>query len=247
MRRDLKFQSPSRGGHLRGAAPTGPSAAQAARVSVPFTRGTPPWHAERRKSKPARCMFQSPSRGGHLRGARPADYAGPTASVSVPFTRGTPPWRMPLAAARSKFPTVSVPFTRGTPPWLLGAMQAGRAVLQVFQSPSRGGHLRGRYPPETSGHARRSVSVPFTRGTPPWRGYQRCRRSRAMRFSPLHEGDTSVAPGACGWQPRACITVSVPFTRGTPPWRAADLQRGARQRLVSVPFTRGTPPWRSTA
>src|ERR1035441_4659829 len=39
----------------------------------------------------------------------------------------------------------------------------------------------------------------------------------ARRFSPLHEGDTSVArDGAQLWMPPN--GVSVPFTRGTPPW-----------------------------
>ena len=40
-------------------------------------------------------------------------------------------------------------------------------------------------------------------------------------FSPLHEGDASVAYARLP-RPQAAILVSVPFTRGTPLWRAAD-------------------------
>ena len=43
-----------------------------------------------------------------------------------------------------------------------------------------------------------------------------------QRFSPLHEGDTSVACrgiAAALW----AYSVSVPFTRGTPLWRLARL------------------------
>ena len=61
-----------------------------------------------------------------------------------------------------------------------------------FQSPSRGGHLRGaeagRQPRTDS-----TVSVPFTRGTPPWRGGEANQDHAPVGFSPLHEGDTSVA------------------------------------------------------
>ena len=37
------------------------------------------------------------------------------------------------------------------------------------------------------------VSVPFTRGTPPWHWQTDCHSKLIFRFSPLHEGDTSVA------------------------------------------------------
>ena len=134
---------------------------------------------------------------------------------------------------------VSVPFTRGTPPWPASAPVSTIATCP-FQSPSRGGHLRGGYKPstkdprnlrfsplhegdtsvaikvETMREFRQSVSVPFTRGTPPWPGAEQPARAGAV--------------------------VSVPFTRGTPPWR----RRNARWKAhppVSVPFTRGTPPW----
>ena len=40
------------------------------------------------------------------------------------------------------------------------------------------------------------VSVPFARGTPPWPRMQAIKTQRMQRFSPLREGDTSVA-GTC--------------------------------------------------
>ena len=63
------------------------------------------------------------------------------------------------------------------------------------------------------------VSVPFTRGTPPWPWQPVTGSSTIVRFSPLHEGDTSVAGGSA-WHQAARKKVSVPFTRGTPPWRS---------------------------
>ena len=160
-------------------------------VSVPFTRGTPPWPipsrpslsrswcfsplhegdtsvASRTQPTSTRCTrFQSPSRGGHLRGAQHLGDHRPLVVVSVPFTRGTPPWRLPISSRHGDAHGVSVPFTRGTPPWprLRSYQDAG---LIAFQSPSRGGHLRGIH---------QHGALPDT----------------IQRFSPLHEGDTSVA------------------------------------------------------
>jgi len=62
-------------------------------------------------------------------------------SVSVPFARGTPPWLTHGEASRGRL-YVSVPFARGTPPWRCHG-QSGRQDVAGFQSPSRGGHLRG--------------------------------------------------------------------------------------------------------
>ena len=158
-----KFQSPSRGGHLRGTAGQGRCRAPGS-VSVPFTRGTPPWlqipltttlymsfqspsrgghlrGGTRSLTATVLSAFQSPSRGGHLRGGEIALVAGSSIHVSVPFTRGTPPWHVLLASA-GPGDSVSVPFTRGTPPWRTSpAHRSERSV--AFQSPSRGGHLRG--------------------------------------------------------------------------------------------------------
>ena len=134
--------------------------------------------------------------------------------------------------------TVSVPFTRGTPLW-------PRAWGWICPTCN--------------------VSVPFTRGTPLWRGSGNSRGCLVRCFSPLHEGDTSVAQ----LSPISGITnspVSVPFTRGTPLWQLARLLRDLAHRRfsplhegdtsvalnrieprlllrVSVPFTRGTPLW----
>ena len=41
--------------------------------------------------------------------------------------------------------------------------------------------------------AKSEVSVPFTRGTPLWLIHEEPFRDCVLRFSPLHEGDTSVA------------------------------------------------------
>ena len=156
-------------------------------VSVPFTRGTPPWPGPSRQL-PAVSIGFSPLHEGDTSVAGRLDstvgdastsfsplHEGDTSvarcqtlrrpmrsSVSVPFTRGTPPWRWLTASNTGPVITVSVPFTRGTPPW-----------------PHR----------QPVAAASMQVSVPFTRGTPPWRRTIRTRH----RFSPLHEGDTSVA------------------------------------------------------
>ena len=164
-RASFSFQSPSRGGHLRGT-PRLLEAICGLAVSVPFTRGTPPW-LEREKRKLIRQNSFSPL------------HEGDT-SVA-----GVRPGRTNLT------PLVSVPFTRGTPPWLVPA-GTGIQAASGFQSPSRGGHLRGtNY--ERGRLTNYEVSVPFTRGTPPW-----------------HQ---------CGGGFRFLCGVSVPFTRGTPPWR----------------------------
>jgi len=158
-------------------------------VSVPFARGTPPWRSGSPKS-------------------------GCCKMVSVPFARGTPPWHAsfaPLPCVSS----VSVPFARGTPPWHGKKVRDG-FTRYLFQSPSRGGHLRGFgalsfgsfvgcFSPLREGDtsvARNNrtttrhgilVSVPFARGTPPWLQERAGTEQEAARFSPLREGDTSVA------------------------------------------------------
>ena len=78
-------------------------------------------------------------------------------------------------------------------------------LFPTFQSPSRGGHLRGPVP----GRSRHRIAV---------------------GFSPLHEGDTSVAVASTTCRPENA-TVSVPFTRGTPPWPGAMM--GVRYDIVS--------------
>ena len=161
-------------------------------VSVPFTRGTPPWLFPDEETARTYLEFQSPSRGGHLRGVRTIGPDPQGAGVSVPFTRGTPPWR--------------------------NASGEDRAEHLLFQSPSRGGHLRGMLCPNV--YYLLGVSVPFTRGTPPWPERAGLEDGISASFSPLHEGDTSVARNArCMWL--GTYRVSVPFTRGTPPWPRA--------------------------
>ena len=69
-------------------------------------------------------------------------------------------------------PVVSVPFTKGgTPSWpMMLSIARTTSPLVMFQSPSLGGHLCGPLLP----------AAPL--------------RSPFACFSPLHEGDTSVAP-----------------------------------------------------
>ena len=63
-------------------------------------------------------------------------------------------------------------------------------------SPLREGDTSVAYGHERGQPDDRGVSVPFARGTPPWRWRGSCSRRRIIRFSPLREGDTSVAPSA---------------------------------------------------
>jgi len=85
--------------------------------------------------------------------------------VSVPFSRGTPPWG---STFNGKQTAIS-----GFSPLLEGDTSVGEVALYpgpvapVFQSPSRGGHLRGQ-------QDRMVYSQP------------------QFSFSPLLEGDTSV-------------------------------------------------------
>jgi len=302
------FQSPSRGGHLRGAQQS---------------NNNPPWHLgfsplregdtsvasgtgrDRAGSRP----FQSPSRGGHLRGA----YEPANTQLFIEFqspSRGGHLRGTAIGTASGYVSTVSVPFARGTPPWLPGRRRAtalirfsplregDTSVARIprpgyrrfdrfsplregdtsvatlgpapwlerpgFQSPSRGGHLRG--PPTRPGRSVVGrVSVPFARGTPPWPAYGGSNARREHGFSPLREGDTSVArrrrwlvSARPGFSPLREGDTSVArmlparptrFNRFSP-LREGDtsvathkfLQSGSY--LVSVPFARGTPPWR---
>ena len=231
--------------------------------------------------------FQSPSRGGHLCGQVACRPVRPYLTVSVPFTRGTPLWLRIDASRRYSYP-VSVPFTRGTPLWqslpsvtqrtglgfsplhegdtsvaTSGSCVAGASA--PFQSPSRGGHLCG-FCEASHPRCRDNVSVPFTRGTPLWRISRMLRFSLVCGFSPLHEGDTSVA-AICGrrsglvhsFSPLhegdtsvATDEVSTPAsaTKFQSPSRGGHLcgaernSSGVSAAEVSVPFTRGTPLWR---
>jgi len=233
-----EFQSPSRGGHLRGAprplrcvrsvrrfspllegdTSVGPATRSwstvGSRVSVPFSRGTPPWGARSRICTPGSCRFQSPSRGGHLRGQ-------PQGAVLSPIYPGFSPLLEGDTSVGVEALGASMTDTSGFSPLLEGDTSVGR---QDPRSPRKsasfspllegdtsvGGlcrRLRGwnaRFSPLLEGDtsvgpplalwawAVRQVSVPFSRGTPPWGGRLRGRRLRGLRFSPLLEGDTSV-------------------------------------------------------
>ena len=212
--RDVRFQSPSRGGHLRGEVYDFMDS-EGFHVSVPFTRGTPPWRGQEGFAPVERVVFQSPSRGGHLRGLLPRASADSGSPCFSPLHEGDTSVAVEFQILYDGGQLVSVPFTRGTPPWPEHPAGGGRRS-SAFQSPSRGGHLRGnlrihrRLPgywfqsPSRGGHLRGLRLHPDF-------GFA------YFGFSPLHEGDTSVA----AWAPRATqpnVQVSVPFTRGTPPW-----------------------------
>src|ERR1035437_1413895 len=137
--------------------------------------------------------------------------------VSVPFARGTPPWRARRNAFQPPIDTFQSP-SRGGHLRGQGRAHDARYNTPEFQSPSRGGHLRGSFT-LFSGGPLRPVSVPFARGTPPWRSspwlwelwrfaFQSPSRGGHLR------GDRLNRIG--GWRYR----VSVPFARGTPPWRS---------------------------
>src|ERR1019366_3048802 len=257
------FQSPSRGGHLRGSRRQADFTFCHSSFS-PLHEGDTSVAIALSAPQGANLQFQSPSRGGHLRGHQGQQSKTPLLRlVSVPFTRGTPPWRL-RRWWRTRRRPVSVPFTRGTPPWR--RFDPSPRVIIRFQSPSRGGHLRGTGTVAASWSGT-SVSVPFTRGTPPWHWYLTAaggtmfqspsrgghlrggsagvaRDKAHLSFSPLHEGDTSVARPA-------------DFNTGTlsrfSPLHEGDTSVARKGRYyvehesqVSVPFTRGTPPWRRT-
>ena len=226
--RGKQFQSPSRGGHLCG------SLVADGRAISRFS----PLHEGDTSVAAASGAVPSRSR------------------VSVPFTRGTPLWpRLRHLCLGYAFQSPSRGghlcghvlaqsiVARRFSPLHEGDTSVARILASSpessFQSPSRGGHLCG----PGSGFVKPSVtavSVPFTRGTPLWP--VRMRRSRCVRsgFSPLHEGDTSVAVASC------CGRVTIlRFS----PLHEGDTSVAARRCLssadlaVSVPFTRGTPLW----
>ena len=120
-------------------------------------------------------------------------------------------------------------------PWL-------REVAAPFQSPSRGGHLCGRYLEELP-LSYSPVSVPFTRGTPLWLLNTSRQSNYLICFSPLHEGDTSVAPG-CDPLQRGRSQFQSP-SRGGHLCGPPSARPNRQGQNVSVPFTRGTPLWLS--
>ena len=186
-------------------------------------------------------MFQSPSRGGRLCGCNAVGKLWVDSTCFSPLHEGDASVAARARLTALRMIVVSVPFTRGTPLW--------RWTSRC----------------QTCGYW---VSVPFTRGTPLWPSRRMGRRTRLPSFSPLHEGDASVAL-AIEISTLPSSNVSVPFTRGTPLWREASAGMGDQQRqrfsplhegdasvalddirrlgdgaYVSVPFTRGTPLWR---
>jgi len=181
------FQSPSRGGHLRGHAQV--SAIRFLSCFSPLREGDTSVALNKKVETPTAGRFQSPSRGGHLRGC---DWS-------------------PGSTAAIRFQSPS----RGG--HLRGLTGSGiGTMIMPFQSPSRGGHLRGgrgtagrgthgqvsvpfaRGTPPWPHRDRGSVeslivSVPFARGTPPWHDTFEIVPPNQTGFSPLREGDTSVA------------------------------------------------------
>ena len=185
-------------------------------VSVPFTRGTPPWRQPLLLTVPTSWSFSPLHEGDTSVASIRWRYSISRHFVSVPFTRGTPPWQLPPLTILMPVLCFSPLHEGDTSVADVGAGGQGRD--RAFQSPSRGGHLRG--------------------------STRRKRESRCLRcFSPLHEGDTSVA-GAIDSSLQ--IVMGFAFqspSRGGHLRGTVDscAQRGTAS--VSVPFTRGTPPW----
>src|ERR1039458_9652683 len=158
-------------------------------VSVPLTRGTPPWPCTVACTKRLLCPFQSPSRGGHLRGPGFQGCARFHGQSFSPLHEGD----TSVAVERAIRVVLAVRFS----PLHEGDTSVARRFalgyrsLPRFQSPSRGGHLRGFT--HTLNIPLYRVSVPFTRGTPPWPLHYPPWLPCLLSFSPLHEGDTSVA------------------------------------------------------
>jgi len=167
------------------------------------------------------------------------------------FTRGTPPWRAlrrhrsqtgfsPLHEGGHSLLRCFSPLHEGDTSVAAGGGDAGRGD-RAFQSPSRGGHLRGAV-------------------------FDELHRWKTESFSPLHEGDTSVAAAGGGVAGRHASFQSPSrgghlrgLTAAYIDWNASRFQSPSRgghlrgtgsqspaaiRRSVSVPFTRGTPPWR---
>ena len=231
-------------------------------VSVPFTRGTPPWPrplatandtlpsfsplhegdtsvAQRARGVAALLdPFQSPSRGGHLRGYK-FHLPPPYICRFSPLHEGDTSVAGPAPSQLPFYPRFS-PLHEGDTS-VAARLRSSLAAAYMFQSPSRGGHLRGTYCWHRPGRVIRFQSPSrggHLRGEPALL----TARSALLRFSPLHEGDTSVAVALLVLDGTS-LPVSVPFTRGTPPWHLPGAF-GPLLCPVSVPFTRGTPPWR---
>jgi len=183
------------------------------RVSVPFARGTPPWPDPQlggprespcfsplregdtsvaitpRASTYTIDVFQSPSRGGHLRGRNGTLYKGMSGMFQSPSrgghlrgvgrTRPSTAWRTCFSPLREGDTSV--------------ACSCHHVLRRRYCfSPLREG--------DTSVAPRQQVltgflevSVPFARGTPPWRAPCVPEPTGIECFSPLREGDTSVA------------------------------------------------------
>ncbi len=187
-------------------------------VSVPFTRGTPPWllgqlpgprssarfsplhegdtsvaHRDSRLLH-RRCPFQSPSRGGHLRGLSVTGPLAPRNYGFSPLHEGD----TSVATRRRRYGDELSMFqspSRG------GHLRGGRDKSSSrrgteFQSPSRGGHLRGVNNRHSPLRNLQGFSPLHEGDTSVARYSTSPTAASSSRFSPLHEGDTSVAWGA---------------------------------------------------
>ena len=121
--------------------------------------------------EPTITGFQSPSRGGHLRGAMSRAMVANRKPCFSPLHEGDTSVAIAAVGDVMKLASFS-PLHEGDTSVARKPGDNPEPIPQ-FQSPSRGGHLRGAAEkPIRIMH--QSVSVPFTRGTPPWRA----RRSR---------------------------------------------------------------------
>jgi len=162
---DCMFQSPSRGGHLRGAVTASP-AARTLRGFSPLREGDTSVAGRRRGDHGARNCF-SPLREGDTSVARGVGSI----------------WRKPSCFS---------PLREGDTSVALPRFDRLHVFLDRF-SPLREGDTSVALPKPSSPKRSEAVSVPFARGTPPWRGPVGRVRAIATGFSPLREGDTSVA------------------------------------------------------
>ena len=213
----ITFQSPSRGGHLRGFG-FGEVVMSMITCFSPLHEGDTSVAWNRRTDPRSPNSFQSPSRGGHLRGPKTAQRQLWGVSFQSP-SRGGHLRGANCTTGTQRLTWFQSPSRGGH---LRGGDGLGHSHAQhLFQSPSRGGHLRGwleegeqrelpefqspsrgghlRGPGAFSGHTRDSIGFsPLHEGDTSVANPRFSRRVVFFRFSPLHEGDTSVAALSCG-------------------------------------------------
>ena len=162
-------------------------------VSVPFTRGTPPWPPVSDVFEAAIILCFSPLHEGDTSVARGTGSRSRRVHERFsPLHEGDT--SVAPEARRRSFVTVPgfSPLHEGDTSVALHSLRALQWRPESF-SPLHEGDTSVAIAQTEVNDAYISVSVPFTRGTPPWRCECQLELIKQLGFSPLHEGDTSVA------------------------------------------------------